>query len=192
MNIHVACGSWADDEYVGVLYPKTLPAKQRLSGYAQWFDHVEVNSTYYATPKRSTVEGWLAQTPAHFTFNVKLHRAISQSPTRAVEGGKLIPNLLEAVEPKNQQKRLAAFFLVMPPTFGPQRHKLAELDALANALSPHVLAIELRHSGWVTGAQKKKTLDYFREHRLALIAVDMPSIKGSTLMPAVDVVTDPR
>jgi uncharacterized protein YecE (DUF72 family) len=192
MSIHVACGSWADEDYVGVLYPEDLPAKQRLSGYARWFDHVEVNSTYYAIPQRSTVEGWLAQTPSNFTFNVKLHRVFSQSPLRAVESGELVPKLLDAVEPLVKQKRLAAFFLVMPPSFGPDRRKLAELDAIAEALSPHVLAIELRHRGWVTGAQKEKTLDYFREHRLAWIAVDMPRIEDSTLMPAVDVVTDSR
>ena len=192
MSIHVACGSWADDEYVGVLYPEKLPPKQRLNGYARWFDHVEVNSTYYAIPQRSTVEGWIAQTPPSFTFNVKLHRVFSQSPMRAAQSGELVPKLLEAVEPLVKQKRLAAFFLVMPPSFAPDRRKLAELDLIAEALRPHALAIELRHRGWVTGAQKEKTLDYFREHCLAWIAVDMPPIKDSTLMPAVDVVTDPR
>jgi len=192
MNIHVACGSWADDEYVGVLYPDDLPAKQRLRGYARWFDHVEVNSTYYATPQRSTVEGWLAQTPAGFTFNLKLHRVFSQSPAKAVAGGELVPKLLAAVQPLVEQKRLAAFFLVMPPSFGPQRRKLDELNGIADALKPHVLAVELRHRDWVTGAQKEKTLNYFRERRLAWIAVDMPPIEDSTLMPAVDVVTDPR
>lgn len=192
MNVHVACGSWADDEYVGVLYPKDLPSKERLRGYARWFDHVEVNSTYYATPQRSTVEGWLAQTPANFTFNVKLHRAFSQSPLKAAQGGELVPKLLEAVKPLSEQKRLAAFFLVMPPSFGPDRRKLAELDAIAEALQPHVVAVELRHRDWVSGAQKEKTLGYFREHKLAWIAVDMPQIQGSNIMPAVDVVTDPR
>jgi uncharacterized protein YecE (DUF72 family) len=192
MNIHVACGSWADDEYVGVLYPEDLPSKQRLSGYARWFDHVEVNSTYYAIPQRSTVEGWLAQTPPGFTFNVKLHRVFSQSPARAAQEGELVSKLLAAVEPLVKQNRLAAFFLVMPPSFGPDRRKLAELDAIAEALRPHVLAVELRHRAWVTGVQKQKTLDYFRERRLAWIAVDMPQIEDSTLMPPVDAVTDPR
>jgi len=192
MNIHVACGSWADDEYVGVLYPEDLPSKQRLSGYARWFDHVEVNSTYYAIPQRTTVEGWIAQTPPGFTFNVKLHRVFSQSPARAAQAGELVPKLLSAVEPLVKQNRLAAFFLIMPPSFGPDRRKLSELDAIAKALRPHVLAIELRHRDWVTGAQKARTLDYFREQQLAWIAVDMPQIAGSNLMPAVDAVTDPR
>ena len=192
MEIRVACGSWADDDYVGVLYPKSLSAKLRLKGYTEWFNHVEVNSTYYATPKRATVEGWLNLTPPGFTFNIKLHRAFSQGPLRAAQNGELVPKLLEAVEPLVAQKRLGAFFLVMPPSFGPARHSLEELDAVAESLQPHVLAIELRHRDWVTGAQRAKTLDYFRAKKLAWIAVDMPQLKNSTLMPAVDVVTDPR
>ncbi len=192
MAIHVACGSWADAEYVGVLYPKELSAKQRLSGYARWFDHVEVNSSYYATPRANIVEGWIEQTPPEFTFNVKLHRAFSQSPDKTARESPLLGNLLEVVQPLIKKKKLAAFLLVLPPSFGPDRHHLTELDVLAEKLHPHPLAVELRHSGWVKGAQRELTLDYFRDKKLGWVAVDMPTIKGSTIMPAVDVVTNPH
>ena len=192
MAIHLACGSWADAEYTGVLYPEDLPAKQRLTGYAAWFDHVEVNSSYYATPKAETVASWVKQTPPGFTFTVKLHRAFSQSPQKTARDGALISLLLKGVKPLIQAKKLSSFLLVLAPHFSPGRHTLDELDALAEKLAPHPLAVELRHSDWVKGAARAQTLDYFRERKLVWVAVDMPRIKGSTLMPPVDEVTDPR
>src|SRR5476649_2136634 len=77
--IHIGCGSWADPEYVGALYPKGLPAKDRLAEYARHFDRVELNSTYYATPAQKVVANWAVQTPAKFTFDVKLHKEFSQN-----------------------------------------------------------------------------------------------------------------
>jgi uncharacterized protein YecE (DUF72 family) len=192
MAIRVGIGSWADPEYTGVLYPEDLPAKKRLEGYAKHFDHVEVNSSYYATPKRKVVEGWVNQTPAAFTFTVKLHRAFSQSPDKTARKGELTKLLLEAMQPLMEAQKLSAFLLVLPPSFAPERHQLSELDAVADKLAPHPLAVELRHSEWVTGERRTETLAYFRERKIAWVAVDMPRIRKSTLMPAVDEVTDPR
>lgn len=191
MAIHVGCGSWADAEYTGILYPTGLPASQRLREYARWFDHVEVNSSYYATPKAHVVEGWLEQTPPLFTFNLKLHRAVSQNPKKAAESGQLIELLVKACDPLIRAKRLGAFLLVLPPTFAPQTRVLSELDAVAAKLRPHRLAVELRHRGWVDQDQRAKTFAYFRKQELTLVGVDMPVIAGSTLMPRIDEVPFP-
>lgn len=191
MAIHIGIGSWADSEYVGVLYPPKLRSTDRLSGYARWFDHVEVNASYYSTPTPETTAKWIAQTPDHFTFTIKLHRAFSQSPDKSARNGALIDTLKKGVEPLIKAKRLAAFFLVLPPSFGPDRHRLEELDALTEKLRPHLLAVELRHNGWVDQTRRTDTLNYFRERELVWIAVDMPRIAGSTIMPPVDEVTNP-
>lgn len=191
MAIHVGIGSWGDDAYVGVLYPPGRPKTERLREYARSFDHVEVNSTYYATPSPTAVQNWVKQTPDGFTFSFKLHRAFSQGPAKAAEG-ELVKRVLAAAEPLIAAKRLAAFFLVLPPRFGPERHALDELDALAEQLGPHLLAVELRDRAWVTGTQRPATLAYFRRRQLVWIAVDMPRIAGSALMPPVDEVTNPQ
>jgi uncharacterized protein YecE (DUF72 family) len=191
MAIHVGIGSWADDEYVGVLYPKGLKSSDRLREYAKSFSHVEVNSSFYATPKLATVKGWIAQTPDDFTFSVKLHRAFSQSPAKTAEKGELLQKLLTGVAPLLGKKRLATFLLVMPPTFTAEKRNIEELDTLAKQLQPYGLAVELRDRGWVTGKQRGETLRYFRERQLIWVAVDMPRIPGSQLMPVVDEVTHP-
>lgn len=184
MAIHIGCGSWTDDVYTGVLYPRGLPAAERLATYATWFDHIEVNSTYYSAPKEKITAGWAKQTPAGFQFQIKLHRAFSQNPQRAAEGDG-VERLLRGVTPLIRERKLGAFLLVLSPSFTPDRHRLEELDDVAKKLQPHPLAVELRDRSWVQGKQQIQTLDYFRSRGLVWVAVDMPAIKGASLMPFV-------
>jgi uncharacterized protein YecE (DUF72 family) len=191
MAVSIGIGSWADAEYTGILYPRGVAAKDRLPTYAKFFDHVEVNSSYYATPRAAVVADWVKRTPVDFVFHIKLHRAFSQSPQKTARESELLSYLLKGVQPLIRAKKLGVFLLVLPPTFSPDRHQLEELDALAGKLAPHPLAVELRHSDWVKGRAKARTLDFFRERKLVWVAVDMPRIKGATLMPRVDAVTRP-
>lgn len=191
MAIHIGCGSWADPEYVGVLYPEGTPAQERLRAYAQRFDRVEVNSSYYATPPRKTVEAWVEQTPPAFRFDLKLHRAFSQSPRKTADGD-LPARLLEAVQPLVEAGKLGAFLLTLAPFFGPEKHRLDELDGIVEKLRPHPLAVELRHRGWVEGDARATTLDYFRQHQLTWVALDLPRLEATEVLPPIDEVTTPR
>jgi len=189
MAIKVGIGSWADDEYVGVLYPEKTPSAKRLAAYAERLDHVEVNSTLYATPRAPAVAGWLEQTAGKVSFDVKLHRALTQAPASAADS-KLPGMYVEAVQPLVAAGKFGTFFLILNPSFGPKRNKLEELDALTEALKPHRLAVELRNRGWVDGEQRTRTLEHFRTRGLVWIAVDMPALDKSSIMPAVDEVTN--
>jgi uncharacterized protein YecE (DUF72 family) len=59
-------------------------------------------------------------------------------------------------------------------------------------LRPHLLAVELRHREWVSPKNRARTLEFFREHGLVWVIVDMPRIRDSSLMPVVDEVTNPQ
>jgi uncharacterized protein YecE (DUF72 family) len=191
MATRIGIGSWADQDYVGLLSPAGFPSELRLSAYAMWFDHVEVNASYYSTPRKAAVAQWVRHTPPGFLFDIRLHRAISMSPEKAGKDGRLVSLLLEGTEPLFQAKKFGAFLLVLSPFFSPERHSLAELDRLIEKLRPHALAIELRHSAWVRGQARAATLKFFRERKVAWVAVDMPRIEGSDIMPTVDEVTLP-
>jgi uncharacterized protein YecE (DUF72 family) len=189
MAIHIGCGSWADAKYVGILYPKGSPPKARLSLYAQWFDRIELNNTYHNTPTAKAVAEWESQTPAGFIFDFKLHRSFSQSPARAA-GSDEVERLHAAAEPLLTAKKLGVFLLTLPPSFGPERHRLDELDALIGKLPPRPLAVELRHRDWVSGDALATTLDYFRRNKLVWVAVDLPQLDSSSLLPPIDEVTN--
>ncbi len=192
MAISIGCGSWADAAYVELLYPKAFPPDLRLCAYAMWFDHVEVNASYYALPRKDAVEKWVEQTPASFLFDIRVPRAISQGPEKAGRDGRLTSLLLKGLEPLIRTKKLGVFLLVLSPSFTPERHKLEELDPLIDRMRPRSLAVELRHSSWVSASLRRSTLDFFRERKLTWVSVDMPQIKGATLMPPVDEVTNPQ
>ena len=68
-----------------------MPAHERLAWYAQHFEMVEVNSTFYSVPDLRTVERWCAATPNDFVFDVKLHQLFSFHSTQA----KLLPPELQ-------------------------------------------------------------------------------------------------
>jgi uncharacterized protein YecE (DUF72 family) len=79
----------------------------------------------------------------------------------------------------------------LSPFFSPERHQLSELDALIEKIRPYPLAVELRHAGWVSKKAKSATLAYFRERAITWVAVDMPQMQDSELMPPIDEVTQP-
>src|SRR5665648_246024 len=77
-RIVVGTSSWADPGFVEEWYPKGMAARERLPWYAERFEAVELNSSFYAMPDRSTVARWVQITPPGFTFDDKLHQLLSR------------------------------------------------------------------------------------------------------------------
>ena len=192
MAIHIGCGSWTDDAYAGLHYAKGWPKGERLAAYAQWFDRIEINSFTHAIPPPRNVARWVEQTPAGFIFDVKLPPQFSEQPAAAAKG-EIHGVLMRAVQPIIGAGKFGTFLLTLPPSFSPDTRQLGELTALAQLLRPHRLAVELRNRAWVETERRAATLDFFAARQIAWVAVDMfQSPEGKRLMPAVDVVTDPR
>jgi uncharacterized protein YecE (DUF72 family) len=212
VSIVVGTSSWADPGFVEEWYPPGLPARDRLAWYAERFDAVEVNATFYAVPDARTVERWVAQTPDGFTFDVKLHRLLSRhaAPLESLppdlreqatttERGRvrltgeleaaLADAVLAAVAPLAERGRLATLLLQLTPGFEPRRHGLDELAPLVERLAPHPVAVELRHRAWVRGDALEATLGWFEEHGVAFVCVDAPQGRAPTMMPPVDAAT---
>jgi uncharacterized protein YecE (DUF72 family) len=211
-RIVVGTSSWADPGFVEEWYPPGLPARDRLPWYAEHFEAVEVNSTFYALPDERTVTRWAQVTPDGFTFDVKLHRLLSRHAAppdslpkdlrdtitvgprgRVVLDDKLeramATRTLDAVEPLREAGKLATFLLQLSPAFEPRKHELDELAALVEHLAPHPVAIELRHRAWVRGERAEETLRWYEQHDAAWVGVDAPEGRAPTLMPALDAAT---
>jgi uncharacterized protein YecE (DUF72 family) len=215
-RIVIGTSSWADPGFVEAWYPPGLPARERLPYYAQRFDAVEVNSTFYAVPAQRSVAGWVDATPDDFTFDVKLHRLLSRHSTelkalppelrdgadtnprgRVILTGALQDALadavLEAVQPLRDAGRLATFLLQLSPAFKPGDHELDEIAPLLERLAPVPVAVEVRHRGWLEPRRVERTLGWLEDHDAVLVGVDAPHDgKNPTLLPLVDAVTDPR
>ena len=190
MAIHIGCGSWRDDEYVGVLYPKKLPEKKRLEFYTKWFDRVELNATYHALPKTEYVQAWETQTPPGFIFDVKLPRGFSDNPAASAKDG-LCERTIEMIRPFLDAKKFGLFLLTLSPSFTTKKHRLEELDDVVEKLRPHGIAVELRSRDWVESNRLAETLEYFRSRKLVWVALDLPRIDSPKLLPPIDEVTNP-
>ena len=215
-KILVGTASWSDPGFVERWYPKKMPAGQRLGWYAQHFDLVEVNSTFYSVPEPRMVERWCAATPNEFTFDVKLHQLFSFHSTPAkllppdLQRGaetdargnvKSTPHLREAMlksflRPMSILRnagKLGVFLLQLSPAFSPRKHQLKELEPLVEMLGDYDLAIEFRNRNWAIGDQLQSTIDFVREDRAIFVNVDAPASDHFTVMPSdVDEVTNPK
>jgi uncharacterized protein YecE (DUF72 family) len=213
--IRVGTSSWADPEFVRDWYPPRLPAAARLGWYAEHFDYVEVNSTFYAIPSQKVVERWNSETPAQFLFDVKLHGLLSRHAVKLMSlppdirrfarsnpGGNLIvtpelervviERILEEIEPLSSAGKLGAFLLQLSPSFSPRKHKLDELDNLASLLRDWRLAIELRNRNWLADIHRDATLQFFQSRQLAMVLVDAPQSEHFTVMQTENQITNPK
>jgi uncharacterized protein YecE (DUF72 family) len=211
-RIVVGTSSWADRGFVAEWYPKGMRPRDRLPWYAERFEAVELNSSFYAIPDPDTTARWASDTPDGFTFHVKLHRFLSR---HAAEHDSLPPDLrddaelntrrrvvltesleqamaaatLEAVAPLREAGKLGAFLLQLSPSFSPRRHELPELEGLVQVLAPVPVAVELRHRGWVEEARAERTFEELSQLGAVWVGVDAPRDDHFTVMPPVDAVT---
>jgi uncharacterized protein YecE (DUF72 family) len=215
MAIVVGTSSWADPGFVEEWYPEGLPARERLGYYAERFDAVEVNSTFYAVPSESSVSRWVEQTPDGFTFDVKLHKLLSRhsAPKNSLPKDlrrrvkttpkgrvvlterlqeRLAERVLEAVQPLVDTGRLASFLLQLSPGFAPRSNRLDELAPLIEQLAPHPVAIELRRRSWVKGERAQQTLEWMEANGAAWVCNDSPPGEHLTIMLPLDAVTHPK
>ena len=77
MVYRLGTSGWSYPEWRGRFYPEGLAQKKWLPFYAEQFDTVEINMTYYRYPKPETLQGWLDKTPPGFTFTLKANRQIT-------------------------------------------------------------------------------------------------------------------
>jgi len=213
-KILVGTASWTDPGFIADWYPKRVSASDRLRWYAEHFNLVEVNSSFYRVPVRRFVERWCEQTPPGFVFDVKLHRLLSRHSTgpellpkdlrakAVVQRDKVeltpaleeavIERFLDAIEPFEAAGKLGALLLQLSPSFRPRSNQLSELDHLVNLLKGHQLAIELRNRKWVTDEQLPETEAWFKRHKVSFVMVDAPADPHFMIMPRIDVVTNPK
>jgi uncharacterized protein YecE (DUF72 family) len=140
----VGCSGWSYQDWRGVVYPAKAPTTAWFAAYAERFDTVELNTTFYRLPRATTVEQWAAQAPDGFLYALKVgafgtHRKKLTDPEswlanhldRACRlGDHLGPNLFQ-----------------LPPRW---RRNTARLDELLS-VAPKTIrwAVELRDPSWI-------------------------------------------
>jgi uncharacterized protein YecE (DUF72 family) len=162
--IRIGCSGWNYRDWRGAFYPDRLPARRWLEAYAERFDTVEVNTTFYRLPKRDAVQGWLDQTPDGFGFAVKASRYLTHiRRLRDMADG--VARFRERIEPLESTGRLIATLWQLPANFHRDDDRLA---AALEQMGPGRHAFEARHPSWYCD----EVAALLHEHDVAFVVAD--------------------
>jgi uncharacterized protein YecE (DUF72 family) len=165
--VRIGCSGWMYDDWRGRLYPEKLAKRRWLERYAEVFDTVEVNSTFYRLARREAVAGWVAQTPGGFEFAVKASRYLTHIK-RLLDVADGIKRFYEPLEPMIEAGRLGPVLWQLPENFHRDDERLAGwLELLPSGRH----TIEFRHDSWFV----PEVLSKLRAHGVALTIGDHPS-----------------
>jgi uncharacterized protein YecE (DUF72 family) len=191
--ILVGTSSWS--EHAEFYPPGTTPAEQ-LPFYARRFPVVEVNTTYYAVPRRQVAQGWADRTPASFVFDVKPPRELTGTPATArgeapEPDADLASTFANAIAPLADAGKLGAVTLQFPPSYRNTAEHREYLRLLPELLPGLPLAVEFRRRDWLDPAHADETLELLHETGLTYTMADEPQV-GTGTVPPVYGVTNPR
>lgn len=142
-NKHVGCSGWYYKEWRGIFYPKTILPSQYFSFYTQFFNTVEVNSTFYQFPPSQMTEKWYKNSPENFKYTLKVNKLITH--IRGLKG------VHEEVEKfyelsHNLKNKIGCFLFQFPKSFV---FNQANFDRLLSILNPgYENVVEFRHVSW--------------------------------------------
>jgi uncharacterized protein YecE (DUF72 family) len=162
-SVRVGTSGYQYRHWVGVLYPPGLAQTRWFARYAEVFDTVELNTTFYHQPKDSTYDKWRAAAPAGFRYAVKYNR-FGSHVKRLADPAEHLARFLSGAQRLGES--LGPVLVQLPPRF----HKdLGRLKAFLRAAPRSVQwAVEVRHPSWLGDG----TYDLLREHGAALVIHD--------------------
>lgn len=149
----VGCQSWQYDDWITpaagepIFYPRGTKPSDMLSLYAEIFDTIEVDSTAYGTPQRSTIDGWVDATPGDFQFSLKVPRAVTHEHSLSVQSFALFDEFVDAA--RRFGPKLGVVLIQFPATFEPTRENAQRLREFLRRLPNDVrFGVEFRNPSW--------------------------------------------
>lgn len=151
--------SWADEGLIRSWYPRGVStAKARLAYYAERFDTVEVDSTYYHLPDPAVTGRWAQRTPPEFTFHVKAHATMTHH--EPADQAQAFAAFRASLEPLELSGKLRGILLQYHPRFVKSGEAKAELERVRALLDPLVPLVEFRHRSWLEEDERADTFAF--------------------------------
>jgi uncharacterized protein YecE (DUF72 family) len=186
----------------GIFYPATRSKRagtdrfDELRFYAEHFDTVEVNSTFYGQPRAEVARGWSERTPAGFDFSLKLYqkfthpRMFKEAALKRAPGaeGSLLDLLTEVtqsdidefkagIEPLASAGKLGALLAQFPASFKDTERTRDYLAQVLRAFQDYPVAVELRHRSWSDAIGD--TVAMLNGFNAAWVQIDEPKFRFS-------------
>lgn len=163
-TVRVGTSGWSYKDWRGIVYPKELPQRSWFECYAQLFDTVELNNTFYRLPSAATVESWARQAPPGFVYSLKLG-AFGSHRMKLRDPSSWLKNHIERFAPLGPAQ--GPTLVQLPPRW---RRNVERLDEFLEAVpDPARWAVELRDPTWLHDDVYK----VLRRHGTALCIHDL-------------------
>jgi uncharacterized protein YecE (DUF72 family) len=167
----------------GIFYPAARSRPRgfdELSFYAERFNTVEINSTFYGQPRRNVSRDWVARTPPEFEFAVKLYQKFTH-PNLTNDKTPITPADVDefktGIEPLATSDRLGPLLAQFPASFKDSPEARGYLEWLLVTFDDYDVAVELRHRSWSDHADD--LFELLRQHGAAWTQIDEPKFRFS-------------
>ncbi|MDQ3668682.1 MAG: DUF72 domain-containing protein [Actinomycetota bacterium] len=215
-SVRIGTCSWADESLVKHWYPRAVrSSEERLRYYAEHFDTVEVDSTYYRLPEVENARKWAERTPPGFLFHIKAFGLMTRHPVKLEQlppelrdgaptdergrvdrpprefRGEVFRRFHAALAPLREAGKLGGILLQFPSYVV---YKSASLDYLQWAkeqLAGDEMLVEFRHRSWLDDENRERTLAFLEELGATHVIVDAPKTEAKNLVPTVLALTSP-
>ncbi len=209
-TVRVGTCSWADETLTKVWYPPGVRSGEaRLRHYAERFETVEANSTYYRLPDAELVGNWAERTPPGFTMHVKAFGLMTRHPVKVEalpedlrdampvdERGRVdrpprelraevFRRFARALEPLRQTGKLGGILFQLPPYVVAKPASFEYVEWAQEQLPGDELLVEFRHRSWLDDEHRASTLAFLEARGLTYVIVDAPKTDAKNLVPTV-------
>lgn len=158
MQAFVGTSGWTYNHWRGPFYPYVGPSTRWLEFYAERFNTVELNATFYRPIREQTFMNWYARTPPGFVWSVKISRYITHT-RRLLDAQEPFERFISALSPLRE--KLGPILIQLPPSLGFDQPRF---EAFGRILPKGMqFTIEARHPAWLTD----EALAALRDHHIA-------------------------
>ncbi len=186
-KIQIGCQGWNYDDWTTkaggetIFYPRGTRSNEMLAFYAEIFDSVEVDSTFYAIPASSAVENWYRKTPENFTFSLKLPQEITHEYGLREPSFPVLNEFCERVA--LLKEKLGVVLVQLPPNFEASKENAKALREFLAELPKKIrFAIEFRERQWLTDW----TFEELEKNKVALCLVEGSWIPREKIFEAIE------
>lgn len=182
-SLRVGPAGWNYKDWEGTVYPAGLGRSfDALAFVADYFDTVEINSSFYRPPRPSDAESWARRVHNNprFKLTAKVWQRLTHERKEATAES-LVQNCADvrrSMAPLADAQKLGALLLQFPWSFRNSPENVEYLEKLIHELRGFPLVIEVRHGSW----DREELYQFLREHRVGFCNVDQPVI-GDSLKP---------
>jgi uncharacterized protein YecE (DUF72 family) len=177
MDVRIGCSGYDYRHWQGRWYPPDLPRSRRFAFYAERFDTVEINASFYRFPTEAAVSRWLKQAPSGFAYSVKAPRLITHLK-RFHDCQSLLDDFYGVLAGLGAY--LGCVLFQLPPSLHFSEESLARLLVAMHPDFRNV--IEFRHAGW----WRPQVFEALRENKVGFCVVSAPGLPDEMIATASD------